>query len=257
MPAKLSKELTVALEASQRAAEVVMRYYARDVRVEQKADASPVTIADREAELIIRKILQKDFPVYGLSGEEFGTTPEVTPAQWIIDPIDGTKNFIKGIPLFGILIALLHGGKLELGVSNVPGMKEIMYGQRGLGAFLNDTPVHVSAVAQLSDSMVSIGGLNHFAKIGKAESLLKVMAAPARVRSFGDAYAYHLVASGKFEAVVEAKVDFWDVAAPAAILEAAGGMCTDIDGHPLTESSHTIIASNGKVHEEIVKLFRS
>ncbi len=257
MQPQIGKELAGAIEASQRAAEVVMSYYKQNLVVEQKVDASPVTVADREAERVIRSILQEQFPTYGFIGEEFGTSSAAASAQWVIDPIDGTKNFIKGIPFFGILIGLVRSGEFELGVSNVPGMQELLYAQRGLGAFLNHEAVRVSSETELSESMVSVGGMKHFVTSGMEAGLARVIEKVSRSRAFGDAYAYHLVASGRFEAVIEAKVDIWDIAAPVAIIEAAGGMCTDINGNPITDQTHTIIASNGKVHEEIVRLFKS
>jgi histidinol-phosphatase len=253
---EFSKELTVAIKASKQAEKIAMRYFSSGVAVETKADASPVTIADREAETVIKKTIQKSFPGHGFLGEETGMTGNSDGPVWIIDPIDGTKNFIKGIPLFGILIALQREGVLEFGVSNVPGMNEFMYGQKGLGAFLNKQNVRVSNISTLEKSTVSCGGLKHFWANGKSQGLERIIKLAGRMRVFGDAYAYHLVASGRLEAVVETKIKIWDIAAPIAIIEAAGGTCTDIDGNPITEKTHTIIASNGKVHEEIVKLFQ-
>ena len=152
-----------------------MRYYKQDITVEQKADASPVTIADKEAEKLIQKIIQAYFPEYGFLGEESGGTHADKEKLWVIDPIDGTKNFIRHIPIFGILIGLMQYGKCTLGVSNVPGMNELMYGQKGLGAFLNGQSAHVSNIASLEKGSVSCGGLKHFRTSGRFAGLEKLI----------------------------------------------------------------------------------
>lgn len=252
----LSKELQVAIEASRRAEELVMRYYQSDIAVEKKADSTPVTIADREAEALIKNILHKHFPNYGFLGEETGKTNGASDYLWVIDPIDGTKNFVRHIPLFGILIGLMHKSDCVLGVSNVPGMHEKLWGQQGAGAFMNDKPIRVSDVASLRESMISLSGIKNLAALGDGHGLMALIEQAARIRAFGDTYPYNLVASGRLEAVVEVGIKIWDIAAPVAIIEAAGGKCTDIEGKPITTETTSIIASNGKVHEEIIRIFR-
>ncbi|MEK7570150.1 MAG: inositol monophosphatase family protein [Patescibacteria group bacterium] len=250
----ISKELQVAIEASRRAEECIMGYYRHNVTVEKKADATPVTIADREAEALIKHILHEHFPNYGFLGEESGKTSSAGTKIWIVDPIDGTKNFIRGIPLFGILIGLMENGVCIVGVSNVPGMQDIVWGQRETGAFWNGEPVRVSDIESLSKSMISLGGIKHLEKRNDGQGLQNLIRQAARIRAFGDTYPYNLVASGRLEAVVEMGIKIWDIAGPAAVIEAAGGKCTDIEGRPITEETTTIIASNGKIHDEIVKI---
>ncbi|MEK7632098.1 MAG: inositol monophosphatase family protein [Patescibacteria group bacterium] len=252
----LSRELDVAIDASSRAEELVMRYYRGDIAAEKKADATPVTIADREAEALIKEMLHKHFPHYGFLGEESGKAASSDDTVWVVDPIDGTKNFIRHIPLFGILIGLMKKGVCTLGVSNVPGMQEKLWGKLGVGAFMNGVPIQVSDVATLQESTVSLGGMKKLVAMNGERGLKTLIEQAARIRAFGDTYPYNLVASGRLEAVVEVGIKIWDIAALVAIIEAAGGKCTDIDGKPITTETTSIIASNGKVHEEIVQLFR-
>lgn len=250
---KLSSYLTVALEAAKRAGEIIMKHYNRNVHVELKNDLSPVTHADQEAERIIVDVITRHFPDHGFLGEELGQSESRSSYTWIIDPIDGTKNYIKGIPLFGTQIALMKDEQLILGVSNLPAMHELLFAEKGLGAFLNKVPICVSDVPRLSLAQVSIGGLNHFDKTGQIEGLLKVVRATSRIRGFGDAYAYHLVASGKFDAVIEAKIRIWDIAALSVIIEVAGGRCTDLQGGAIGLDITSVIASNGKIHNAILE----
>ena len=252
----ISQELRSALEASSCAEELVMRYYREGITVEQKADSTPVTIADREAEALIKKMLLANFPNHGFLGEETGRAQSASDCLWVIDPIDGTKNFVRHIPLFGILIGLMEHGVCTLGVSNVPGMQETLWGQKEIGAFMNDTPIRVSDVASLRESMISLGGMKNLAALGGGRGLMALIEQAARIRAFGDTYPYNLVASGRLEAVVEVGIKIWDIAAPVAIIEAAGGKCTDIHGELISVETTSIVASNGSIHDELLKLFR-
>ena len=250
-----SELLQLAIDAAKAAEPVIMQYYGPNVAHELKSDGSPVTPADRAAEEIIRKTISARFPDHAFLGEEFGTSGS-SDHVWIIDPIDGTKNFMTGIPIFGTQIALMRNGELVLGVSNCPALGEFCYGEKRRGAFLNGKPIQVSTVAQLADSRVSMSGQNHFQKVGREEGMLRLIHGSTRVRGFGDCWAYHLIASGRFEANVEPQIKIWDIAAAAAIVEAAGGRATDINGGPVTTEIRTFIASNGLVHDEIVQLLK-
>lgn len=245
--------LQLALDAARAAEPIIMRHYGPNVAHELKGDGSPVTPADRAAEEIIRQTISERFPDHAFLGEEFGTSGS-SDHVWIIDPIDGTKNFMTGIPIFGTQIALMRRGELILGVSNCPALGELCYGEKGNGAFLNGQPVLVSSVSAVSDARISFGGQNYFRNIGRDDGMLRLIHASRRVRGFGDCWAYHLIASGRFEANVEARIRIWDIAAAAAIIEAAGGRATDIDGNPVTSEIRTFIASNGRIHDEIVRM---
>jgi histidinol-phosphatase len=248
--------LQLAIDAAKAAEPVIMQYYGPRVVHELKGDGSPVTPADRAAEEIIRKTISERFPDHAFLGEEFGTTGS-SDHVWIIDPIDGTKNFMTGVPIFGTQIALMRNDELVLGVSNCPALGELCYGEIGSGAYLNGKQVHVSDVKSVADARVSFGGQNYFKKIGREEGMLRLIHGSRRVRGFGDCWAYHLIADGRFEANVEASIKIWDIAAAAAIVEAAGGRATDLDGNPVTREIRTFIASNGHVHDEIVQLMAS
>jgi histidinol-phosphatase len=249
--------IDVALRASRRAEEVIMHYFGRDIVPEIKSDNSPVTVADKEAERVIIETIRSAFPDHGFLGEETGKSDNDSDYQWIIDPIDGTKNYIRAIPIFGSLIGLMRGDELIAGVSNTPAMNELIYAGKGIGAFAaNGSPIKVSDIPALSEAQISLGGMDHFEKISKLDSMLGVIRSSYRVRSIGDAYAYHLVATGRFEAVIESQIRIWDIAAQAAIIEEAGGRVTDLQGAPITRESRTVIASNGHIHDAIVEHFR-
>jgi len=250
---KPSEELQTALRASQKAEEIVLRYFGPEVASTLKPDQTPVTAADLEAEQAIIATLRERFPDYGFIAEESGRSPNSSEMAWIIDPIDGTKNFARGIPLFGTQIALARRGTPILGVSRLPAMQETLCAELGGGAQLNGRRVQVSTVAKLSQAHVSFGGLNHFCAAGLEQGLLDIVRTAARVRAFGDAYAYHLVASGRCEAVIEAKIAFWDVAALSAIVQEAGGVCSDFSGHPIGVDTTNIVCANGAaIHAELL-----
>jgi histidinol-phosphatase len=254
MSSNLSAELEVALRAAKRAQQVIMAHYRPGVAVRLKEDGTPVTQADLEAESAIIETIRDRFPDHGFLGEETGGGDAQVECVWVLDPVDGTSNFARGIPLFATQIALLRNGHPVLGVSNAPALGELLYGDDGQGAYLNGDRVHVSSVSDLAEAHISVGGLEYFIAAGEMDSLVRVMAAAGRVRGFGDAYAYHLVATGRCEAVVETGVRIWDIAALSAIVREAGGECTDIRGNQITLDTRDVICSNGLVHQHLVEL---
>jgi histidinol-phosphatase len=174
-----------------------------------------------------------------------------------VDPLDGTKNFIRGIPLFGTLIAMLHRSKPVVGLISLPVLREKVFAVRGNGAFNHaGLRLRVSETA-LPDAHVSFGGLNHFQRIGAWSALTEIVQRSARSRAIGDCYSYCLIAAGKCDAVIEAKVGFWDIAAAAVIVEEAGGMVTDLEGKPIGQQTTTVLASNGKIHSTVLEIFRN
>lgn len=254
---ELTPELTVALEAVAKAEQIAMRYFGHNPTVRIKPDSSPVTRADIEAEAAIVQTIRAHFPDHAILGEESGMSRADSDFMWIIDPIDGTKNFMRGIPLFGIEIALTHKGAPIVGVSSVPALGERLFAQKGYGAFLNtpDQPVHVSAVDRVKDAYINFGGLNRFIHRGEGQHLLRTIAAAGRVRSTGDAYAFHLLATGRCDAVIEPSISFWDIAALAAIVTAAGGECTDLQGHLPGMDIKSAVFSNGLLHQPLMDLY--
>ena len=250
-----SQFLTVALEAAKNAEEVITAYYSDGIKVELKDDETPVTLADRGAEKVIRDTISRAFPDHGFLGEEFGTQEGTSPYMWIIDPIDATKNYIRKIPIFGTQIALMKGDELILGVSNAPLLNELLYAEAGGGAFLNGEPIQVSDVSQSKDAMICHGGLNWFTEKGTFPGIYNLINNTARSRGFGDFYMYHLVASARADVVVEAAISIWDIAAITVIVREAGGKVTDIQGQPVTKETASLVATNGVLHSTVLNYF--
>ena len=253
-----SQFLTVALEAAKNAEDIITAYYTGDtMKVELKDDETPVTLADRGAEKAIRETIKHAFPDHGFLGEEYGIEEGDSPYVWIIDPIDATKNYIRKIPIFGTQIALMKDDELILGVSNAPLLSELLYAEAGKGAFWNGEPITVSSVTQPEDAMVCHGGLKWFVENGTFPGIYNLINDVARTRGFGDFYMYHLVASGRADAVVEAAISVWDIAAITVIVTEAGGKVTDIQGQPITTETNSLVATNGILHDVVLRYFNS
>ena len=250
-----SQFLNVALEAAKNAEEIITAYYTGDIEVELKADETPVTLADRGAEKIIRETIKQAFPDHGFLGEEYGIEAGSSPYVWIIDPIDATKNYIRKIPIFGTQIALMKGKELILGVSNAPLLNELLYAEVGKGAFLNGNPIEVSDVTDPADAMVCHGGLKWFVEKGTFPGAYNLINDTARTRGFGDFYMYHLVASARADAVIEAAISIWDIAAITVIVREAGGKVTDIQGQAITKDTNSLVATNGILHDTVLNYF--
>ena len=252
-----SQFLTVALEAAKNAEEIITAYYTSDaMKVELKADKTPVTLADTGAEKVIRETIKQAFPDHGFIGEEYGIEAGSSPYLWIIDPIDATKNYIRKIPIFGTQIALMRGEELILGVSNAPLLNELLYAEAGSGAFLNGEPITVSSVTHPKDAMVCHGGLKWFIEKGTFPGIYNFIKDAARTRGFGDFYMYHLVASARADAVVEAAISIWDIAAISVIVREAGGKVTDIRGQDITKDTESMVATNGILHDTVLDYFK-
>lgn len=251
-----SQFLTVALDAAKNAEEILLSYYNADtLDVTLKPDETPVTRADTEAEKTIRETIRQSFPEHGFLGEEYGIEKGDSPYVWIIDPIDATKNYIRKIPIFGTQIALMKGEELILGVSNAPLLDELLYAQVGKGAFLNGEPIKVSDVTQPIDAMICHGGLKWFVEKGTFRGVYNLINDVARSRGFGDFYSYHLVASGRVDAVIEAAISIWDIAAITVIVREAGGTVTDIQGQTISKDTASLVATNGVLHDTVMRYF--
>jgi histidinol-phosphatase len=245
--------LAAALEAARAAGEVIRRYYQRNARVTIKADKSPVTEADVEAEHVIRGVLEARFPTHGFYGEETGTSALDAEYLWLVDPIDGTKSFVREYPMFSTQIALMHGGRLVVGVSSAPAYGELAWAEIGVGAWLNDMPIRVSAIDTLEQAHLSTGNLKTLATGPHWTRLGTLIPRLARIRGYGDFLHYHLLASGRIDAVVESDVNILDIAACAVIVEAAGGRFTDLAGRALTLETTSVLASNGRLHAPVLE----
>ena len=249
--------LATALEAARAAADVVRHYYQSNVAVTIKADKTPVTEADVETEKAIRSILAARFPEHGFFGEETGRSAIDAEYLWLVDPIDGTKAFVREYPMFSTQIALMHRGRLVLGVSSAPAYGELAYAEIGAGAWLGDRPIRVSEVAVLEEAALSTGNLKSFATGPRWSAFGRLVGRLNRIRGYGDFLHYHLLAAGKIDAVLESDVNILDVAACAVIVEAAGGRVTDLDGGPLTLASTSVLATNGRLHDAVLEAIRS
>lgn len=249
----LSDDLALALRLADAADAVSMtRFDAPDLDVQLKADASHVTEADLATERAIRDLLTAERPGDGQFGEEFGSTGD-SARQWIIDPIDGTANYLKGIPMWTTLIALVIDGVPRIGVASQPAIGRRWWAGSGLGAWTN-TPggpprrLHVSSVSTLTEASASFQSITQWDEAGRTEALLRLTRSVWRDRGYGDAWPYMLLAEGRLEFVAEFDVKEYDIAALVPIVHEAGGRFTDIDGTD-SLSSRSSLATNGILHD--------
>ncbi len=247
-----SKELTAALAAAHSAAQLIRSFYQKDIAVRTKADASPVTAADVQAEQLIRAALGRAFPGYGFYGEEGGQHAMQAANVWLVDPIDGTKSFVRGTPFFSTQIALMREGELVLGVSSAPAYGELAWAERGGGAFLNDQPLQVSATAQLAAAHVSTGNLASLTRGAQWQAFGALIRSISRIRGYGDFVHYHLLARGALDVVIESDVNILDIAALSVIVREAGGTFTDLAGGALGLATTSVLASNGALHAPVL-----
>src|SRR5580658_2389167 len=252
-----SSELQAALDAAHAAAEVIQGLYRRNLEVTLKADKSPVTEADVRAEQAIRQILQARFPDYGFYGEETGRHAMDADNIWLVDPIDGTKSFVRDCPFFSTQIALLRAGKLVLGVSCASAYGETAWAELGGGAVLDGQPLRVSAVSELGDAILSTGNLTTLAASSADWARFGALVGRVnRLRGYGDFLHYHLLARGALDAVFESDINILDIAALTVIVREAGGTVTDLAGAEITLASTTILATNGALHAPILGVMR-
>jgi histidinol-phosphatase len=245
---KHSAELQAALDAAAQAASIARSLYQHNIEVRIKADKSPVTEADVRCETAIREIIEARFPSHGFYGEETGSHDLDAESLWLVDPIDGTKAFVREYAMFSTQIALMRNGELVLGVSSAPIYGEVSFAERGRGAYLNGKPISVSRVSTIEAAAVSSGNLKSLAGGASWARYGGLIARLGRIRGYGDFLHYHLLAAGKIDAVIETDVNILDIAACAAIVTEAGGRFTDLSGVPLSLNSTTVLASNGLMH---------
>lgn len=248
-----SPELAAALDAARAAGDISRSYYRGNFSVRTKADRTPVTQADVECEEAIRKIILARFPQHGFYGEETGQTRADAEFLWLVDPIDGTKGFVRQYPFFSTQIALMRNGRLILGVSNGVMFDELAWAEKGRGAWLNGEPLRVSDVTDISRAAVSTGSLKTLAGGNGWDAFGGLVASIDRIRGYGDFYQYHLLAAGKIEAVIESDVNILDIAALSVIVAEAGGMFTDLNGIEPNLETTSVLAANGHLHAEIRK----
>lgn len=224
-------------------------YFLQGIEHELKADATPVTIADREAEAHLRNTFQREFPGDGFLGEEYGEEASRTGFRWIIDPIDATKNFVRGIPLYANLVGLEYEGRLVAGVANIPCFGELYYAAIGHGAYCNDRRIQVSDMSELREAQVIYSSIDWFEKTQTTPFFLHITRQVARTRGFGDFYGFLLVARGAAELMLEPEISPWDIAALKPIVEEAGGVFTDWNGVD-TIYGQGCIVGNPAIHQK-------
>ena len=249
----MSADLDLALELADIADPLAMaRFRAADLHIETKPDMTPVTDADRAIETALRETLAKARPGDAIIGEEFGHTDGSAARRWIIDPIDATKNFVRGIPVFATLIGLEVDGRIDTGVVSAPALGRRWWAARGEGAFLDGEPIRVSAIARLGEAQLLYPEVELFAGPGQ-ERFLDLAERCWRSRGFGDFWQHMLVAQGSAEIALEPEVSLWDMAAVQVIVEEAGGRFTDLAGIA-TAAGGNALSTNGLLHDEVLGL---
>ncbi|VAW42180.1 Histidinol-phosphatase [alternative form] [hydrothermal vent metagenome] len=245
----LHQTLAAAKSAATKAEVVIKQYYqGNDLNTEVKGDKTPVTIADKESEQIIRAEISAHFPEHGIYGEEFGRSDNKdSEFLWLIDPIDGTKSFVRQYPFFSTQIALMYRGELVMGVSNAPLFDEMAWATLGGGAFLNGEEVNVAHEFVSHSACVSTGNIqslvnNNWQRFGQ------LLTKFSKIRGYGDFYHYHLLASGKIDLVIESDVNILDIAALTVIVREAGGLITNLQGKPIDLHTNSILAGTELTH---------
>jgi histidinol-phosphatase len=245
-----------AQEIAEAAAQLAHGYFTGEFQVEWKADQSPVTIADREAEALMRTKLLAAFPQDGFLGEEHGEQPGTSGFRWVIDPIDGTRSFVRGIPLWGTLLGLEYRGEQIAGIVVAPAVRETWRALRGDGAFRNGRPMRVSTIDRMDQALIFYSGVTWFQQAGHLDAFLALAGETDRQRGFGDFYGFMLVAQGSGELMVDHGVHIWDVVAVKPIVEEAGGRFSDWEGTP-SVNRPDVVASNGLLHDEALRILRT
>jgi histidinol-phosphatase len=251
-----SEHLKVALEAAKEAALISRHYYKGNFTVSTKADMTPVTQADVECEQTIRSVVLQHFPRHGFYGEETGQTQADAEYLWLVDPIDGTKGFVRQYPFFSTQIALMHEGEIILGVSSGTMMDELAWAEKGQGAWLNGQRLSISDIDDPDRAAVSVGNLKSLAGTDGWSSLGRIVERADRIRGYGDFYHYHLLAAGKIEAVIESDVNILDIAALSIIVTEAGGVFTDLNGDKPTLNTRSVLAANSSLHAKYLESLR-
>jgi histidinol-phosphatase len=258
---ELEPRLALAVEAAREAGRITLEYFRRDdLDVELKCDDTPVTVADRRAEEHLRQRIAAAFPADGILGEEFGEQPGASGFRWILDPIDGTKSFIHGVPLYSTLIGVEHEGHSVLGVIRIPALDECVYAARGLGAWYvsadqSRRPARVSPQRSLAGSLFVTSEVLSFEKTGRRAAFDRIQSAARLTRTWGDGYGYLMVATGRAELMVDPIMALWDAAPLPPILEEAGGTFTDWSGNPGHQAGEGV-AANGQLLAEVVPLLQ-
>jgi histidinol-phosphatase len=254
MPAEsvdLDRALELAREAAARAGAIAMQHFHQPLEIETKEDDSPVTVADRECERVIREMIESAFPDHAVYGEEFGRSGDHR-CLWLIDPIDGTRSFIRGLEFWSVQIALMVDGELVLGVSAAPPFDETAWAVAGRGASLDGRALTVADTTSFERMDLSLGNVRSLARGAGWSRVGQLVQRAARTRGYGDFYPYHRLAAGGLDAVVESDVNILDIAALTVVVREAGGVVSQLDGRPIGLESTDIVAAVPALHERLV-----
>ncbi len=253
---ELDEALQVALGVVLASSNITLKYFRKKLDVEKKADHSPVTIADKECESFIRSQLQKKYPSHAFLGEELGEQKTDSDFRWIIDPIDGTKNFTRGLPFWGTLVALEHEGEIVLGVIHLPVMNMTIHAAKNRGCYDGKERLSVSRVARLSEAMLVFGDLKHFFPQPQNAGFMELDAKVYCSRGWGDCYGYVPVIAGSAEIMIDPVANPWDIAAILICVEEAGGRFSDYKGDRTIYGGNAV-ATNGTLHDEVLRILNS
>jgi histidinol-phosphatase len=248
--------LDFAVEATWQAGKITLEYFQAGTAVEWKADASPVTLADRRAEEKLRDCIQRAFPHHGILGEEFGEVAGRSSYRWVLDPLDGTRSFIQGVPLYGVMMGLEDAGRAVLGVVHFPALGETVYAAKGEGCYWNGRRARVSEVTQLEDAVVLATSVRSLYEEGRGRAFEVLQNKTRLQRTWGDCYGHILVATGRAEIMLDPILNIWDCAALQPILEEAGGTFTDWAGTP-THTEGNGISTNSHLFQTVMEIVRS
>lgn len=256
MPEKLKGYFEFATETAYLAGRLTLGYYQSGLHADMKADDTPVTVADRLAEELIRQRIEKHYPSHAIVGEEFGESEHVAAShRWFIDPIDGTKSFLHGVPLYSVLIGLEIEGEVKVGAAYFPALDEMLAAASGLGCWWNGRRAHVSLVSRLSDAVVTFTDPASFARHGRGEEWERIQRACYFRAGWSDAYGYMLVATGRAELMLDAAMNVWDCGPFPPIFAEAGGYFGDWQGNPTIYANEALATSNILL-PEILELIR-
>jgi histidinol phosphatase-like enzyme (inositol monophosphatase family) len=242
-----------AADLAWQAGKLTLRYFQTSFTTEYKEDLSPVTVADRESERLIRELIESRYPNHSILGEEEGETRPGASFRWIIDPIDGTKTFVRGVPMYAVLVGLEREGETVVGAINIPALGELLHAAKGEGCSWNGRRARVSSVAALSDALLLCTDARSMDEQGRGAQYRRMAAAAKLQRSWGDAYGYVLVATGRAEVMLDPIVSVWDTAALLPVITEAGGTFTDWAGQTTIHSGEAI-ATNGLVYAQLMAL---
>ena len=251
----LQTYLDFAIQTAREAGQITLKYYQKGIQPEWKPDASPVTIADKETEQFIRSRIEKRFPGHAILGEEFGESAAQDTYRWIIDPIDGTRSFVRGVPLYGVLIGLEIEGRSQVGVAQFPALGETLWAARGSGCWWDGQPARVSQVTRLDRALVTHTDTTVFAQRGKGPAWERLQQAAQYRAGWGDCYGYLLVATGRADVMLDPIMSPWDCGPFPVIFEEAGGYFGDWQGN-VTMFAGEALATNQALLPEVLRTLK-